>query len=175
MVERSESASTRSPSRKCTAPLAARRNPRVPPHYGDDDQERNISYSTGATRAPVDAGEGPGAANPRNVSRRRVARKDCGGFACREASMKFTCNTKDIAGAVAAAGKVVNTHTTMPILGNVLLTAKKGRVNVRATDLELTLENGFPAEVSEEGACTVGARLFAGYLANLPAAELEMH
>jgi DNA polymerase-3 subunit beta len=89
--------------------------------------------------------------------------------------MKFTCNTKDIAAAVAAAGKVVNTHTTMPILGNVLLTAKKGRVNVRATDLELTLENGFPADVSEEGACAVGARLFAGYLANLPAAELEMH
>ena len=78
--------------------------------------------------------------------------------------MKFTCNTKDIAAAVGAASKVVNAHTTVPILGNVLLTAKKGRVNVRATDLELTLENGFPAEVSEEGACTVGARLFAGYL-----------
>jgi DNA polymerase-3 subunit beta len=88
--------------------------------------------------------------------------------------MKFTCNTKDIAGAVAAAVKVVNAHTTMPILGNVLLTAGKGRVNVRATDLELTLENNFAAEVSEEGACTVGARLFSGYLANLPAAELVM-
>ena len=89
--------------------------------------------------------------------------------------MKFTCNTKDIAAAVAAAVKVVNAHTTMPILGNVLLTAGKGRVNVRATDLELTLENNFPAEVGEEGACTVGARLFSGYLANLPgAAELTM-
>jgi DNA polymerase III subunit beta len=89
--------------------------------------------------------------------------------------MKFTCNSKDIAGAVAAASKVVNAHSTMPILGNVLLTAKAGRVNVRATDLELTLENGFPAKVSEEGSCTVQARLFTGYLANLPAgSELEM-
>jgi DNA polymerase-3 subunit beta len=88
--------------------------------------------------------------------------------------MKFTCNSKDIAGAVAAASKVVNAHTTMPILSNVLLSAKAGRVSVRATDLELTLENGFPASVSEEGQCTVHARLFSGYLANLPAADLEM-
>jgi DNA polymerase-3 subunit beta len=89
--------------------------------------------------------------------------------------MKFTCNSKDIAGAVAAASKVVNAHTTMPILSNVLLTAKAGRVSVRATDLELTLENGFPATVSEEGSCTVQARLFSGYLANLPVADLDMH
>ena len=88
--------------------------------------------------------------------------------------MKFSCNAKDIAGAVAAASKVVNAHTTMPILGNVLLSAKKGRVSVRATDLELTLENAFSAEVSEEGQCTVPARLFSGYLANLPPAMLEM-
>jgi len=88
--------------------------------------------------------------------------------------MKFTCNSKDIAGAVAAASKVVNAHTTMPILSNVLLTAKAGRVSVRATDLELTLENGFPATVTEEGSCTVQARLFSGYLANLPAADLDM-
>lgn len=88
--------------------------------------------------------------------------------------MKFTCNSKDIASAVTAASKVVNAHTTMPILSNVLLTAKSGRVSVRATDLELTLENGFPAKVSEEGSCTVQARLFSGYLANLPAADLEM-
>ncbi|HXW76613.1 MAG TPA: DNA polymerase III subunit beta [Candidatus Eremiobacteraceae bacterium] len=88
--------------------------------------------------------------------------------------MKFTCNSKDIASAVAAASKVVNAHTTMPILSNVLLTAKAGRVSVRATDLELTLENGFPASVSEEGSCTIQARLFTGYLANLPSADLEM-
>ena len=41
--------------------------------------------------------------------------------------MKFSCNAKEIAGAVAAASKVVNAHTTMPILGNVLLSAHKGR------------------------------------------------
>src|SRR5579864_4528866 len=88
--------------------------------------------------------------------------------------MKFSCNAKEIAGAVTAASKVVNAHTTVPILNNVLVSARAGRVSVRATDLELTLENSIGADVQEEGACTVPARLFSSYLANLPAARLQM-
>lgn len=88
--------------------------------------------------------------------------------------MKFTCNTKDIAGAVGAASKVVNAHTTVPILSNVLLTAADGKISVRATDLELTLEHAFSAEVSEGGSVTVPAKLFSSYLGNLPAGLLEL-
>jgi DNA polymerase-3 subunit beta len=88
--------------------------------------------------------------------------------------MKFTCNTKDIAGAVGAASKVVNAHTTVPILSNVLLQAEDGKIAVRATDLELTLEQGFPAEIRESGSVTVPAKLFSSYLGNLPAGTLEL-
>ncbi len=88
--------------------------------------------------------------------------------------MKFTCSTKDIASAVGAASKIVNAHTTVPILSNVLLTADDGSIKVRATDLELTLEQSFPAEVAETGAVTVPAKLFSGYLGNLPAGLLEL-
>jgi DNA polymerase-3 subunit beta len=77
--------------------------------------------------------------------------------------VKFTCSTKDIASAVGAASKIVNAHTTVPILSNVLLTADAGAIKVRATDLELTLEHAFPAEVVEDGAVTVPAKLFSGY------------
>jgi DNA polymerase-3 subunit beta len=88
--------------------------------------------------------------------------------------VKFTCNTKDIAGAVGAASKVVNAHTTVPILSNVLLSAEDGKIAIRATDLELTLEHAFPAEIAEAGAVTVPAKLFSSYLANLPAGLLEL-
>ncbi|MDQ6932529.1 MAG: DNA polymerase III subunit beta [Candidatus Eremiobacteraeota bacterium] len=88
--------------------------------------------------------------------------------------MKFTCNTKDIAGAVGAASKVVNAHTTVPILSNVLITADGSKIAVRATDLELTLEHAFPAEVTESGSVTVPAKLFSGYLGNLPPGVLEL-
>ena len=88
--------------------------------------------------------------------------------------MKFTCNTKEIAAAVGAASKVVNAHTTVPILSNVLLQAEDGKIAVRATDLELTLEHAFPAEISEGGSVTVPAKLFSSYLGNLPAGLLEL-
>jgi DNA polymerase-3 subunit beta len=88
--------------------------------------------------------------------------------------VKFTCSTKDIASAVGAASKIVNAHTTVPILSNVLLTADDSGIKVRATDLELTFEQSFPAEVAEPGAVTVPAKLFSGYLGNLPAGVLEL-
>jgi DNA polymerase-3 subunit beta len=88
--------------------------------------------------------------------------------------VKFTCNTKDISGAVGAASKVVNAHTTVPILSNVLLTAEEGKIAVRATDLELTLQHAFPAEVSEGGSVTVPAKLFSSYLGNLQPGSLEL-
>ena len=88
--------------------------------------------------------------------------------------MKFSCNTKDIAAAVGAASKVVNQHTTVPILSNVLLQAEDGKIAVRATDLELTLEHAFPADIGEAGSVTVPAKLFSSYLGNLPSGMLEL-
>ena len=88
--------------------------------------------------------------------------------------MRFACTTKDIAAAVGAASKVVNAHTTVPILSNVLLQAEGEKIAVRATDLELTFEHAFPAEVTEGGAVTVPAKLFASYLGNLAPGTLEV-
>jgi len=88
--------------------------------------------------------------------------------------VKFSCSTKDIASAVGAASKVVNAHTTVPILSNVLLTAIDNAIRVRATDLDITLEQVFPAEISEAGSVTVPAKLFSGYLGNLPAGIMEL-
>jgi DNA polymerase-3 subunit beta len=89
--------------------------------------------------------------------------------------MKFTCSTKDMAFAVAAAAKIVNAHTTVPILSNVKLHANgDASVTVTATDLELTIVRSFPAEVSEPGESTIPAGLLSGYLGNLPAGLLQI-
>jgi len=88
--------------------------------------------------------------------------------------VKFTCSSKDIAAAVGAASKVVNAHTTVPILSNVLLTALDDGIRIRATDLEITLEQSFAAEVTEGGSVTVPAKLFSDYLANLTPGIVEL-
>jgi DNA polymerase-3 subunit beta len=88
--------------------------------------------------------------------------------------MKFTCSTKDFSAAVAAASKVVNGHTTVPILSNLHIAAVNDNIRVRATDLELTIERVFSGEVHENGSATLPAKLFSGYLGNLPPGLLEL-
>src|ERR1700693_5408510 len=88
--------------------------------------------------------------------------------------MRFTCTTKAIAAGVGAASKVVNAHTTVPILSNVLLQGENGKIAVRATDLELILEHAFPAQVAEGVSVTVPGELFASYLGNLAPGTLEL-
>ena len=88
--------------------------------------------------------------------------------------MKFSCSTKDIAAAVGAASKIINSHTTVPILSNVLLTTNGNAVSIRATDLELTLQHAVPCQVQEPGSVTVPAKLFSSYLGNLPAGTMEL-
>lgn len=88
--------------------------------------------------------------------------------------MKFSCSTKDIAAAVGAASKIINSHTTVPILSNVLLVSDGNSVSIRATDLELTLQHAIPCEVSEPGSVTVPGKLFSSYLGNLPPGILEL-
>jgi DNA polymerase III subunit beta len=88
--------------------------------------------------------------------------------------VRFSCNTKEIAGAVGTASKVVNGHTTVPILSNVLLTAGNKSIRVRTTDLEVTLEHVFPADVRESGSVTIPAKLFSAYLGNLSAGLVEL-
>jgi DNA polymerase-3 subunit beta len=82
--------------------------------------------------------------------------------------MKVICNTDDIARAVGTVSKIVNPHIAVPVLANLLLTAEEGRVRVRATDLEITMQNQFDAEVQESGSVTVPAKLFTSYLGNSP-------
>ena len=58
--------------------------------------------------------------------------------------MRFTCNAKDIAGAVAAASKVVNAHTTMPILGNDPTSHPPDKLKVAETSDEWSAVAGYP-------------------------------
>ena len=74
--------------------------------------------------------------------------------------VKFTCSTKDIASAVGAASKIVNAHTTVPILSNVLLTGDEG-ADSRARDRSRAdARTSVPGRDAESGAVTVPAKLF---------------
>ncbi len=50
--------------------------------------------------------------------------------------------------------------TTLPVLRNVLITAKKGAIHLVTSNLETAMESEIPAEVSTEGQATVPAKDF---------------
>ena len=73
--------------------------------------------------------------------------------------MKLIGEREQILGPLQAVIGVVERRQTMPILANVLLAAKNGRLSVTATDLEVELVAGAEVTVQQAGEITVSVPL----------------
>lgn len=82
--------------------------------------------------------------------------------------MKVTLLAENLQKKIALANKAISTRNQLPILSHVLLEAKEEKLMVSSTDLEIGIETSCPAEVAEEGATTVPARLFLELVNSLP-------
>ncbi len=70
---------------------------------------------------------------------------------------------------------VVERRTTIPILSNVMLTARDGALALTATDMDLAIVDSVPAEISQDGATTVPAHTFHDIVRKLPeGAQIQM-
>src|SRR5260370_42694203 len=90
------------------------------------------------------------------------------------AGMEFTVSKADLVRELNLSQGVVEKKTTIPILSNILLEAKGGRVILTATDLELGIRCSCPAKVKKEGAGTVPAKRLLDYVRLLPHADLTI-
>src|SRR5213594_3249669 len=88
--------------------------------------------------------------------------------------MEFTVGKADLVRELNLSQGVVEKKTTIPILSNILLEAKGGRVVLTATDLELGIRCSCPAKVKKEGAGTVPARKLLDYVRLLPEGDINM-
>lgn len=88
--------------------------------------------------------------------------------------MKVTCNRRVLHEALQHVGRVVAGRTTLPILSNVLLEAKQAALRLVAYDMEIGAESTIAAEVDEEGALTVPARVLTDVVASLPDATVQI-
>jgi DNA polymerase-3 subunit beta len=82
--------------------------------------------------------------------------------------MKLTLDRAALLKALDPAARVVEKRNTIPILGNILLTAKDGMLRLTATDLDMEMRCAFPAEVEREGGITVPAQRFHDIARKLP-------
>jgi len=74
---------------------------------------------------------------------------------------------------LSAVSKAIAQRGSLPVLSNVLLEAKKGRVKLSATNLETSITTWVGAKVEKGGSITIPARVLSEFIANLPASQID--
>jgi DNA polymerase-3 subunit beta len=87
--------------------------------------------------------------------------------------MKFRCSHSDLSHALDVVTHVIDSNVTLPVLNNILLRCEGKKVHFSATNLEMAVNFWMDAEVVNEGAVTVPAKLFSGYVNLLKDSQLE--
>jgi DNA polymerase-3 subunit beta len=88
--------------------------------------------------------------------------------------MEFSASKPDLLKELNLTQGVVEKKTTIPILSNLLMEAEGSSLRISATDLDLGVRCGCPANVKEEGAGTVPAKRFLEIVRSLPEAEIRI-
>ena len=88
--------------------------------------------------------------------------------------MKLSCLQENLAKGLSIVGRAVSTRSTLPVLGNVLLSTDNGRLKLSATNLEVVITCWIGAKVEEDGAITVPARTFADLVNALPPERVDL-
>lgn len=82
--------------------------------------------------------------------------------------MKLTCLQENLKRGLATVSHAVAGKSTLPVLSNVLIATDGGRLKLAATNLEVGITHWIGAQVIEEGAVTVPAKLLADVIGGLP-------
>lgn len=88
--------------------------------------------------------------------------------------MKFRISKEAFLDGLQKVQHVVSSRTTLPILSNVLLVAKDGRLQFTTTDLDVGITGSVEAQIEKEGATTLPAKRLVSIIRELPSSEVEV-
>ena len=88
--------------------------------------------------------------------------------------MKFRISKEAFLDGLQKVQHVVSSRTTLPILSNVLIVAKDGRIQFTTTDLDVGITGSVEAQIDKEGATTLPAKRLVSIVRELPASEVEV-
>ena len=88
--------------------------------------------------------------------------------------MEFTVAKSALVRELGLSQGVVEKRTTIPILSNVLIEAADERITLTATDLELGIRCGCPAQVKRAGSGTIPAKRLLDYARLLPEGDINV-
>ena len=75
---------------------------------------------------------------------------------------------------IAKVQSIVSTKTTLPILSNIHIEAVKGKLQLTATDLEVTVRTEVDADVGKKGTTTLPAKRIFSVVRELPSHDIEI-
>jgi len=88
--------------------------------------------------------------------------------------MNLTISKEQIINGLQAVQNVVSNRTTLPILSNVLLRAEGDKLELTATDLDVTIACSVEAKVKKPGASTVPVKKLFGIVRELGNSEIDL-
>ena len=88
--------------------------------------------------------------------------------------MEFTVEQRPFATELGLAQRMVSTKATIPVLQNVLIEARQGRIYLTATDLDKSLQTYCRARVAKEGDITIPIKRLHDYVRRLPDASVRV-
>ena len=91
-----------------------------------------------------------------------------------QGTLKATCSRDELTRALGIVSRGVSTRTTVQILAGILLQASGGKLDLAATDMELSLRTSLEAQVEAEGSVVVPGRLLLELARLLPDAEVSI-
>ena len=88
--------------------------------------------------------------------------------------MKISCLQENLARGLSIVNRAVATRSTLPVLSNILLSTDESRLKLSATNLETSINCWIGANVTQEGAATVPARLLTDFVTSLPQEPIDL-
>ena len=89
--------------------------------------------------------------------------------------MKILCNKNILNEAVVSVSKVVSSHSSLPILEGIYISADAdGVLTLVSNDMEMGIEAKIEANVQAPGRCVLNARILGGIVKNLPLEDCYM-
>lgn len=88
--------------------------------------------------------------------------------------MKISSLQENLAKGLSVVGRAVAARSTLPQASHVLLASDEGRLKLVATNLEIAITCWIGAQVEEEGAVTVPARLLTDFVTSLPSERIDL-
>ncbi len=89
--------------------------------------------------------------------------------------MKLQVLQENIERAVNITSRFSSTRAQLPILGNILLSARKNKLSISSTNLEISASVQIGAKIEKEGEISVPAKLIMDVISNLPKETIELN